>query len=189
MDAFTKIDEMWFRVEAVIAEGLFWINHVSGSRTSPSWAYTIGFLERGYPELVTVGLSPESSHAFLTWAFDEMRAGVPLAVGREHRRVCWHDLPVSIVELPRDRFHPPSDLALGLFGYYGARGAFPGEPKVCQLVWPDFEGRLPWDGGFDTTIHQYQPLLDEVPWSPHHDHDESECWGCALADDAPRDQG
>ncbi|HUV10397.1 MAG TPA: DUF4262 domain-containing protein [Acidimicrobiia bacterium] len=184
MDRFSAVDAFWFRIEAALARGGCFVVHVSGSPTTPSWAYTIGFLEHfGKPELVTTGLSPESSSAFLQWAFDAAKEGEPLLVGREHRRVCWHELPISVVEVPPDRYLPPSDLGNMLFAYYAARGGrFPAEPRMHQLVWPDFDGRLPWDAGFDEHWRPYQPLLDEVPWAPDHSHDEP-CWGCDLAED------
>lgn len=183
MDRFSAVDAFWFRIEAALTRGDCFIVHVSGSPTAPSWAYTIGFLEHlGEPELVTTGLSPESSQAFLQWAFHQAKAGDPLPVGREHRRVCWLELPISIVELPPDQYLPPSDMGNMLFGYYEARGGFPVEPRMHQLIWPDFDGRLPWDAGFDEHWRPYQPLLDEVPWAPDRSHDEP-CWGCDLADE------
>jgi hypothetical protein len=189
MDSFTRIDDFWFRVEAALAGGHFWVTHVGGTRTTPSWAYTIGFLARGFPEMVTIGLSPQSSHAFLNFAFEQMKLGAPLEEGRVHRRVCWNDLPLAAVPLAPDRFVPPSDLMNALFGYYEARGGLPAEPRVSQLVWPDMEGRLPWDPGFDESLRIYQPLLDEVAWTPNHsDHadDDHRCSPstCFFAEEA-----
>lgn len=183
MERFDALDAFWFRIEATLTRGGCFVVHVSGNPVSPSWAYTIGFLERGAPELATIGLAPESSHALLTWAFDEHEADDPLLVGREHRRTCWDDLPVSVVALDPDRYLPPSDLASARFGYSAARGsALPAEPRVHQLVWPDDAGRLPWDPGHDDGLRRHQPLLDEVPWAPDHSHDEP-CWGCDLTED------
>jgi hypothetical protein len=176
MDTFTRIDDFWFRIEAALATEGYFITHVGGTRTTPSWAYTIGFLARGHPELVTIGLSPTSSHAFVHFAFQQLQLGDPLEEGREHRRVCWNDLPVSVVPLALDRFVPPSSLMSAWWGFYAARGGeLPAEPRASQLVWPDMHGRLPWDPGFDESLRIYQPLLDEVPWAPDHEDDGDGC--------------
>jgi hypothetical protein len=176
MDSFSTTDELMFRIHGAIERCGFFVMAVGSTPMVPSWAYTIGLLERGHPELVTVGLSSTSAHRFLSRAYDDLTAGVPLDIGRAHRRMWEADgiaLAVSFVNVPDLQWHRPSTLLNCLLAYYDGRGGFPCEPRVCQLVWPDMEGRLPWDAGFDESMRIYQPLLDETLWEP--DHHEASC--------------
>jgi hypothetical protein len=170
MDELTIDDEHFFRIHGAIERCGFFTMAVMSTPTWPSWAYTIGFLEIGHPELVVVGLSQESAHGFITWAHHEAAAGRPLEIGRRHRRAMptksGVELDFTMVDVPDLQWEDPSDLTLFMRGYYAAKGGYPCEPRVCQLVWPDFEGRLPWDPGFDESLRKYQPLLDETLWEP-----------------------
>jgi hypothetical protein len=177
MDEFSINDELLFRIHGAIERCGFFVMSVGSTPTVPSWAYTIGLLERGHPELITVGLSAESAHGFLSRAHEDAVKGVPLEVGRAKRRT-WDftsgvDLDVAFVDVPDLQWHPPSTLLNCLLAYYGGRGGFPCEPRVCQLVWPDMRGRLPFDAGFDDRLRIYQPLLDETLWKP--DHGDATC--------------
>jgi len=172
MDDFTTTDQVLFRIHGMIERGGFSTTAVMSTPTTPSWAYTVGFLERGHPELVVVGLSAESAHGFLSQAWqDTVVDGRPFQPGREHRRVwSWPgcpDLAFVMLDLPELQWELPSDLTSALHTYYRSRGGYPCEPAVRQLVWPDFEGRLPWDDGFDESVRKYQLLLDETRWDHH----------------------
>jgi hypothetical protein len=187
MDDFSKIDEYLFRVHSNLQRSGLHVTAVFGTPTSPSWAYTIGLLEHGHPELVTIGLSPQSAHGFLAHAFDEAIDGIPLELGRDRHRT-WDgsdtDLHVSFVEVPEILWQRPSSLVGTLHAYYGSRGGYPCTPRVCQLVWPDMDGRLPWEPGFDESLRRYQPLLDQEPWLPPVD-DDGECCPCCACWEEP----
>jgi hypothetical protein len=184
MDELTIDDEHFFRIHGAIERCGFFTMAVMSTPTWPSWAYTIGFLEIGHPELVVVGLSKESAHGFITSAYQDTVAGRPFEIGRRHRRT-WTapsgvTLDFAMVDVPDLQWEHPSDLTLFMRGYYAAKGGYPCEPRVCQLVWPDFEGRLPWDAGFDESLRKYQPLLDETRWE-HDRPDSGACGpGCDL---------
>jgi hypothetical protein len=184
MDELTIDDEHFFRIHGAIESHGFFTMAVMGTPTWPSWAYTIGFLEVGHPELVVVGLSKESAHGFISEAYRETAQGRPFEVGRRHRRTWTSDsgvqLDMAMIDVPDLQWEEPSDLTLFMRGYYDAKGGYPCEPRVCQLVWPDFEGQLPWDPGFDESLRTYQPLLDETPWE-HERSTECTCGpGCDM---------
>jgi hypothetical protein len=190
-DNFSNVDDYLFRVHGNIERSGLHITAVFGSATSPSWAYTVGMTERGQPELVTIGLSPESAHAFLDHAYADSLEGVPLELGREHQR-SWLtqpddgiDLHVSFVDVPEMLWRPPSSLVATLHTYYASRRGFPYEPSVCQLIWPDHAGLLPWESGFDESMRIYQPLLDEEPWLPPIDDDDGDCCSCCSMWEPP----
>jgi hypothetical protein len=187
MDDFTTTDQLLFRIHGAIEKHGYFTMAVMSTPTTPSWAYTIGFLERGHPELVVVGLSAESAHGFISQAWRDTVDGHPFEPGRQHRRT-WSkpgcvDLAFVMLDLPDLQWEFPSDLTSALHTYYRSRGGYPCEPAVRQLVWPDLEGRLPWDEGFDETMRKYQPLLDETRWDHHEqplDHHMQCGPGCDL---------
>ena len=109
------------------------------------WSYSIGIFDTcGQPELITVGLLPDTAHSALNSAAKLLRDGVALTRGR-HR-----DL-VGDVEC---QFRPVdakwvSQLMGWAIWYYGGSD-FP----VLQLIYPDLENRFPGDGGFNEYFAQ-----------------------------------
>jgi hypothetical protein len=112
------------------------------------WAYTIGVFDTaGKPELITVGLLPETAHSALNAAAKLLRAGVDLTRGR-HRDLVGE---VECEFRPVDRKWVKQLMGWALWYYDGAD--FP----VLQAVYPDLENRFPGDEGFDDRFEQ--PLL------------------------------
>jgi Domain of unknown function (DUF4262) len=156
-------DEALFRIDWAIETHGFFIQYVFGDADRPPWAYTVGFLERDYPELVVLGLDDVSAAGFLHGVYDRIAAGDPPAVGREHAHECCGN-PYRLVPIPLDRWlMPDDDLLLGCRDYYGVRGRFPTEPRAAQLVWADPDGYLPWEPGFEPRLRRLQPpVFDDV---------------------------
>jgi hypothetical protein len=112
------------------------------------WSYTIGIFDTcRQPELITVGLLPETAHFALNAAAKLLRAGIDLTEGR-HR-----DL-VGQVEC---EFRPLDSKwiaqLMGWATWYYNGDDFP----VLQAVYPDLENRFPEDEGFDRAFKQ--PLM------------------------------
>lgn len=112
------------------------------------WSYTIGVFDTcGQPELIAVGLVPETAHFALNAAAKLLRAGVDLTSGR------YGDL-VGAVECEFRPVDPKwiEQLMGWAMWYYGGID-FP----VLQVVYPDLENRFPTDEGFDKSFEQ--PLM------------------------------
>lgn len=112
------------------------------------WSYTIGIFDTcGKPEIITVGLPPDTAHFALNEAAKLLRAGVDLTRGRHGQLVGQVDCEFRPVD--------PKWIAQ-LMGwaiwYYGGHD-FP----VLQAVYPDRENRFPGDEQFDKTFEQ--PLM------------------------------
>ena len=123
---------------------------VSVKRTNSGlgWSYTIGIFDTcGKPEIITVGLLPETAHSALNGAAKLLRAGVDLTKGR------YRDL-VGEVEC---EFRPVDrkwvEQLMGWAMWYYDRADFP----VLQAVYPDLENRFPEHEAFDKTFEQ--PLM------------------------------
>src|SRR5215470_14744925 len=99
MKRFETLRTVKFRQSALSPEGERTIGHieefgcsiVSVARTTYGlgWSYTIGIFDTcGKPEIITVGLPPETAHFALNEAAKLLRAGVDLTQGRHRDLVC-----------------------------------------------------------------------------------------------------
>ncbi|HLJ90615.1 MAG TPA: DUF4262 domain-containing protein [Candidatus Angelobacter sp.] len=123
---------------------------VSVKRTSYGfgWSYTIGaFDTSGQPEIITVGLPPETAHFALNQAVELLRAGMDLTQGRHHDLVGEVDCEFRPVD-PKWIKH-----LMGWAIWYYDGIDFP----VLQAVYPDLENRFPEDKGFNKAFEQ--PLM------------------------------
>ncbi len=143
--ALSKADE---RTISHIEE--FGCSVVSVARTKHGlgWSYTIGIFDTsGKPEIITVGLPPETAHVTLNEAANLSRAGVDLTQGRHRDLIGEVDCEFRPVD--------PEWVAqlMGWAVWYCDATDFP----VLQAVYPDLENRFPEDEGFDQAFEQ--PLM------------------------------
>ena len=112
------------------------------------WSYTIGTFDTcGKPELITVGLLPNTAHFALNEAAKLSRAGVDLTKGR-HRDLVGE---VECEFRPVDQKWVAHLMDWAVWYYSGAD--FP----VLQAVYPDLENRFPEDEQFNKAFEQ--PLM------------------------------
>jgi hypothetical protein len=121
---------------------------------APPYAYTIGlYRNHGHPEILTLGLDGDASASLLSALAAESAAG---------RRFVEGEMYQSSPGATEYGFRPVAREAygsfLGLAGkFYGTAG-FP----VLQCVWPDPEGKYPWQSGFSPMLQWKQPLLQDA---------------------------
>jgi len=101
----------------------------------------------GKPEIITVGLLPETAHFALNEAAKLLRAGVDLTTGRHHDLVGQVDCKFRPVE------RKWVERLMGWAVWYYDGDDFP----VLQAVYPDQQNRFPQDEGFDKSFEQ--PLM------------------------------
>jgi len=112
------------------------------------WSYTIGVFDTsGKPEIITVGLLPETAHFALNAAVKLLRAGTDLTTGRQRDLIG----DVECEFRPVDRKWVKHLMGWALWYYKGAD--FP----VIQAVYPDLQNRFPEEQGFDKAFEQ--PLM------------------------------
>jgi len=106
----------------------------------PAFGYTIGLFGLGHPELVVVGLGPESTHAILQRASGLVAAGRDLVVGE---LLTFPDRPDGLVveELPN-----PGEVLLGANRFYERPPEY--SVPAYQLAWAHRNGLFPWDEGY-----------------------------------------
>lgn len=124
----------------------------------PAWAYSVGLwhtLSRA--EVCVFGLPPQTGMKVINAAGEWLRSGGDLFADEVSSEVLNnHDVAVRRVD---PSWH--EDLFGQALGFYRGR-----TPTFLQLVWPDREGRFPWDEGVDEHCRQVQPML-WLPWSEH----------------------
>jgi hypothetical protein len=134
-----------------------WVGRTAGEPPDqPVWCYTIGLHgTTGGPEFIIFGLPGELSHSILSVLVDRVKAGERFPAGRFYEGVLQR-FPVFIGAVPVDGYAPYVQQAIN---YYGGRSDFP----LLQVVWPDKNGRYPWDAEAEPALAVAQPVLCPPP--------------------------
>ena len=96
------LDQEDARLSQVIRAHRFAVQYVGAGDEpdEPPFGYTVGLFGLGHPELVLVGLGPESTHAILGRAADAVSDGRDLVAGELLTWPDWVDLRLVMEELP-----------------------------------------------------------------------------------------
>ena len=114
----------------------------------PPFSYTVGLTDRGLPELAIYGLPPQTAGGVLNVAARHAVDNGELPCGQPITGLLAGGLPVVAVAI-EDTY----DLTT-VRGLYGVVLA------AQQIVWPDSQGRMPWE---DWNLGTAQPLLGGQP--------------------------
>ncbi len=129
---------------------------LDGPTPTPGYAYTIGLPAAvGFPEVVVFGLTPVAANGLVTLVADTCRAGTEIPLGVELVGLLDHELRCVFAPVDLDRWG-------GLFAT--ADAWYRGAPfEVVQLLYPDPNGFLPYEAGFDVRMSFAQPVIGDVP--------------------------
>jgi hypothetical protein len=126
-----------------------------GDPPRPGYTYTIGFVDHtGFPDVVVFGLTPVAARGLIGLVAELCRAGTEIPLDVEVVGLLDNDL--------RCRF---SAVDLGTHGGLFATAAswYRGEPfTMVQLLYPDRNGFLPYEAGYEQRMRFAQPVLAEV---------------------------
>jgi hypothetical protein len=118
------------------------------------YTYTVGFTTAfGRPEVAIFGLQAVAARGLLGLIADQHAGGVELPVDAVFVGLLENDLPCALL---------PVDLEAhgGLFPDASALLDRAGEPwQLLQFVWPDRNGRFPWDQDYDPRLRVAQPVV------------------------------
>jgi Domain of unknown function (DUF4262) len=117
----------------------------------PGWAYSIGLHRTfGHPEIVVFGQSLDLMHSMINSIGEDIRSGKKFETdGRYADLVEGYSCTLKSVK----SVWYESFLGFATWFYDGT------EYPVLQCFWPDFDGRFPWESGFDKNLLWAQPLL------------------------------
>jgi hypothetical protein len=133
--------------------------YVGDHRTSPTWAYSIGFDETlGQPEIVLFDVTLEDAnwlmavaHGALKTGRLELKDGAPWAPEDQTIGV-WRAIDPTQIDSRDGRLAAAVDRRERRTGKRDGLRAF-------QLVFADGAQKFPWEGGYDERIRHRQPAL------------------------------
>ena len=115
------------------------------------FTYTVGLYNFDkHPELIVVGLHPEQAHGMLWGLYERVRKGERFEAGQRDSHVIQnHDVIFQAM--------PPSGAPL-----HQAREYFEvDELPALQVVWPDTNGRFPFEEDFEQEFVGRQVIREE----------------------------
>lgn len=139
-----------------IAEHGLHIVHVPDDDDGPGFSFTIGLWENfEQPEIIVFGLPGEVTEELLNAIADEADDGKRFAADSKHDGLLV-DYPVRFFAVPKAAYRD----YLGM-----ACWAYEGDDFPCvQFVWPDKQGRWPWDEAVRDGFRDSQPVLAKQDW-------------------------
>lgn len=149
-------DDFLQRQEQIIDTTGWAVTHVLPTADDPEttapFAYTVGLTAHDYPELITAGLPPEVAHSLLN---DLARRVYDKAERFTHGQrisdlIAGYDA-IIIDGPPTDELLP--GMAIKRYGR--------DQIRLQQLVWPDQQGRFPWDNRYNFDPRT-QPLIAQL---------------------------
>ena len=126
---------------------------IGGTNTTPSFVYTTGLTDIGFPELIVFSLPPHAAHGIMYAIIEQVKAskeGV-LEDGDIFNDVA--NLPVHIKAISAGA---ASHYAFQTLFYYKGQ---PVQPTFMQVVLCDPEGSMPWEDGYQMPHSFTQPEL------------------------------
>ncbi len=137
-----------------VAQHGWHVPHVLADESGPSFTFSVGFyLKFGHPEILVMGLSQPVAHKLINLIGCHLMAG---RVFRPRERI--EDLAdgfaCSVIPIAIE--HYQEYLGYCIWFYRSLEQPFP----ALQLIWPDKQGRFPWEGNYDQSFFRFQKLLD-----------------------------
>jgi hypothetical protein len=128
---------------------------VPASNAGPAFAYTIGlFKSYGHPEIIIFGLSNDQMHALLNLVGQEVKVDRKYSAN-EFSPDFIEEYNCAFLDFPKESYN--DFLGYALWFYKG--NEFP----VLQFVWPDKNGKFPWNEDVEPEIKELQPILGMLP--------------------------
>lgn len=119
---------------------------------APPFAYTVGLTETyGSPELLIFGVGQQIANVVFHGVVDKIKAGARFSDG---------DVLVEVLNLPCSIRAVRSEAAFPFAMNVAARYEFTDRaPSFQQIVYPDRDGKFPWEPGYDEGMRRIQTEL------------------------------
>ncbi len=122
---------------------------------TPARAYTIGVPEAvGFAEVVIFGLTPVAANGLATLVVDACRGGTEIPLGIELVGLLDNDLRCAFAPIDTSVWGPLFATATAWY-----RGEL---PEMVQLIYPDRNGFLPYEAGYDQRMRLAQPVIGSI---------------------------
>jgi hypothetical protein len=127
--------------------------HILGVDGHPPFSFSIGLaLNYGQAEIVIFGMAPSKAAQIINIVRDEAASGKKFVDGDVSSDILVNG-KVCFLEVPLELYG--EYLGTAIWFYRKSPRPFP----CLQLVWPDRDGRFPWETGFDPIFKKDQPVL------------------------------
>jgi len=136
------------------------VMNVMEDEEGPGFAYSIGLTRSlGHPEILVVGLPRDTMHSLINLVGEEVRQGGAFKAGATYEQLLegYH---ATFRAIPKDQYRN----YLGFARWFYDGDDFP----ALQLIYPDREGRWPWDPQASAGFRAQQPVLadeGDPPWA------------------------
>ncbi len=119
-----------------------------------SYSYSTGIHETiNKSDIIIFGLSPSVSHAVIGIYYDRLKAGELFEPGNEYSGFL-KGYPVIFASVPEAKI---DEHMLCIPWLYLGR-----QHEAYQLLYPDDDGKWPWDGSADESFRQLQPVVGSL---------------------------
>ena len=151
------------------AEKIEWMIETSGWALEPvapkydsdppcgAYAYTIGLpASHRFPDIVVFGLTPVATKGIVELVVEQLAHGVEVPLDTVLVGLLHNDLRCVFAEV---------DTQAHVDLFETAAKWYRGRPfEMVQLVWPDLDGWLPTESGFDASLRFAQPIIASRSW-------------------------
>lgn len=119
------------------------------------YTYTIGFTAHtGFPDVVVFGLTPVAARGLIGLVADLLQGGTEIPTGAELVGLLDNDLRCEFAPVDLDEY--------GLL-FQTAASWYKGEPfEMVQLLYPDRNGFMPYEPGFEQRLRFAQPVVGRI---------------------------
>jgi len=121
----------------------------------PSYAYSIGMPDAvAFPDVAVFGLKPAAANGLVTLVADACRGGTEIPLGVEL---------VGLLDNELRCYFAPIDIDAHGAYFATASAWYKGEPfSMVQLLFPDRNGFMPYEAGYEQRMRLAQPVLGNV---------------------------
>jgi len=121
----------------------------------PGYLYSIGLPAAiSFPEVVVFGLTPAAANGLIELVVEIAGSETEVPIGTELTGMFDGDLRGVFAPVDMGQWSPLFATAVAWYK---------GEPfEVVQLLWPDRNGWLPYEPGFDERVRYAQPVIGRV---------------------------
>lgn len=132
---------------------------VMSDAKNPGFTYSIGLSKLGMPELIMFGIRAEYAIVMMTSLIEDHRGNstIPQPTTLATPITEYSNLPAHLIEAKLELAENYAFQAK----YFAEDNTLP--RKYMQWVWPDTEGRFPWEEDFTLKFRKAQPMLGEAP--------------------------
>jgi hypothetical protein len=122
---------------------------------SPAYSYSIGMPAAvSFPDVAVFGLTPAAANGLVTLVADACRGGTDIPLGVEVVGLLDNELRCSFA---------PIDLSSNAHFFTTAAAWYGDEPfSMVQLIYPDRNGFMPYEAGYEQRMRLAQPVVGNV---------------------------